>query len=72
MSKILLLALMLLASMISIDEAAEQLSVSRRTIRRLISKGDLVAYRVGTDLIRIKPEDLAQLLKRRRVAPEVD
>lgn len=33
---------------ISIGEAAEQLGVSKDTVRRLISRGDLDAYRIGT------------------------
>lgn len=42
----------------SITDAATILGVNPRTVRRLISRGDLAAYRVGsTSVIRV---DLAQ------------
>jgi excisionase family DNA binding protein len=50
-------------NLISIDQAAEQLGVSTRTVRRLIASGDLPAYRVSRELVRIKPEHLETLLE---------
>ena len=49
--------------MLTIDDAAEELGVSKRTLRRLISSGSLPAYRVGSQAIRIKPADLEKALK---------
>jgi excisionase family DNA binding protein len=47
----------------SVQEAAEFLGVSESTIRRYISNGHLVAYRLNNDrLIRIKQQDLEKLL----------
>ena len=47
----------------SVKEAAEFLGVSESTIRRYISDGRLLAYRLGNErLIRIKRQDLEKLL----------
>jgi excisionase family DNA binding protein len=43
---------------LSLEEAAEAMSVSVRTIRRWIAAGTLPAYRCGQRAIRIKLEDL--------------
>lgn len=43
---------------LSLDEAAECLSVSVRTVRRWISAGTLPGYRFGNRTIRVKVEDL--------------
>lgn len=43
--------------LISIAEAADRLSVSTKTIRRLIARGELPARRIGT-LVRIPAESL--------------
>ncbi|UUZ59609.1 helix-turn-helix domain-containing protein [Nocardioides sp. B-3] len=42
---------------LSLEEAAEAMSVSVRTIRRWIAAGTLPAYRCGRRAIRIKLED---------------
>lgn len=49
---------------ITLDQGAEDLGVSKRTIRRLISSGELRAYRIGRlrNLIRIDSDDVAELL----------
>jgi excisionase family DNA binding protein len=47
---------------LSIDEASDELGVSRRTLRRLISSGKLPACKVSRNLVRIKTEDLEQVL----------
>ena len=49
----------------TIRETAVILSVSRKTIRRLIGSGDLIAYRVGR-LWRIRADDLDAFLASRR------
>jgi excisionase family DNA binding protein len=44
--------------LVSIASAAEQLSVSTKTIRRMIARGDLSARRVGPRLVRIEASSL--------------
>jgi len=49
---------------IQLDAAAEEVGVSTRTIRRLISRGELRGYRVrGTDVVRVDSDDVAGLLE---------
>lgn len=43
---------------LSIPQAAEQRGVSVSTIRRLIARGELRAFRIGPRIIRIDPRDL--------------
>ncbi|HEX5088534.1 MAG TPA: helix-turn-helix domain-containing protein [Nocardioides sp.] len=43
---------------LSLEEAAETMSVSVKTIRRWIAAGTLPAYRCGKRAIRIRVEDL--------------
>jgi excisionase family DNA binding protein len=47
---------------ISVNEAAESLDCSPRTIRRYIASGLLPAYRMGPRLIRIDPAELDAML----------
>jgi excisionase family DNA binding protein len=49
--------------MLTLLAAAEELDISITGIRRLISNGELKAYRVGKGAVRIKPEDLEKVLK---------
>ena len=47
----------------SVQEAAKFLGISESTIRRYVSDGRLLAYRLGDErLIRIKRQDLDKLL----------
>lgn len=48
------------ALMISVDEAASALGVSAKTVRRMISRGDLEARRIGPRLLRVPVEGLAK------------
>lgn len=48
---------------ISIQQAAHQFGVCERTIRRMISRGDLVGYRFGTRIIRLDPVEVQSLLR---------
>ncbi|HTQ22234.1 helix-turn-helix domain-containing protein [Mycobacterium sp.] len=48
---------------ISLETAADELGVSKRTVRRLISGGELRAYRVGKQSVRIDVNDIAAVLK---------
>src|SRR5207248_10345288 len=49
------------------EEIAELLHVDPVTIRRLVSKGELSAYRIGADY-RFAPSDLQDYLQRQRIA----
>lgn len=49
------------------EEVAEILHVDPATIRRLVSRGDLAAYRIGADY-RFAPSDLEGYLQRQRIA----
>lgn len=48
---------------LSLDQAAHELGCSRDTVRRMISRGELKAYRVGSRLIRIRRQDLERAIK---------
>ena len=50
-------------TLLTIEEAAERLKVSKRTIRRYISAGRLPAIRVTRKTVRIDDADIAQLLR---------
>jgi excisionase family DNA binding protein len=50
----------------SIAYVAEALSVSDRTVRRWIDRGELVAHRFGGGLVRISDPDLRAFLAIRR------
>jgi excisionase family DNA binding protein len=49
------------------EEVAEILHVDPATIRRLVNRGDLAAYRIGADY-RFAPSDLEGYLRRQRIA----
>lgn len=49
--------------LITLREAASQLKLSVRTLERLISAGDLQAYKVGARSVRVDPEDLSGLVR---------
>src|SRR5690348_6994673 len=49
------------------EEIAELLHVDPVTIRRLVNKGELSAYRIGSDY-RFAPSDLTDYLQRQRIA----
>jgi excisionase family DNA binding protein len=50
---------------LTLDQVAEQIGCSKRTVRRLISKGDLPALRIGTTgaLVRVDADDLAKAFR---------
>ena len=50
-----------------LSEVAERLQVSRKTVRRWIDAGDLVAHRFGRQL-RISEADLQTFIRSRREA----
>jgi excisionase family DNA binding protein len=49
--------------LVSLDEAAESLGLSRRTLRRRISDGTLPAFRVGPRAVRVDVADLERLAR---------
>ena len=49
---------------VSLDEAAEMMSLSTRTIRRRISDGTIPAYQCGRRPIRIRLDELESALRR--------
>ncbi len=49
------------------EEIAELLHVDPVTIRRLVNKGELSAYRIGADY-RFAPTDLQDYLQRQRIS----
>jgi excisionase family DNA binding protein len=49
--------------LITLDDAAERLAISKRGVRRLISSGKLKAYRINARIIRIDSADLASVLE---------
>ncbi|GGF36377.1 hypothetical protein GCM10011519_07360 [Marmoricola endophyticus] len=48
---------------VSIEEAAEMMSLSTRTIRRRISDGTIPAYQCGRRSIRLRLDDLENALR---------
>ena len=53
---------------LSIQEVANTMRVSDKTVRRMIKRGDLTAYKVGErGQLRIKERDLEQYIEGQRV-----
>jgi excisionase family DNA binding protein len=52
-----------LHEMLPLQQAAEEAACSVSTLRNLIARGDLTAYRFGPRLIRVRRQDLEGLLK---------
>jgi excisionase family DNA binding protein len=55
--------------LISINQAADRLGVNPRTIRRMVSRGQLTAYRVGNKIVRLDSDDVDALPHRIPTAP---
>ena len=52
------------SSLVSINEAADTLAVNHMTVRRMIQRGELPAYRIGKSrAIRIKTSDIQKMLR---------
>jgi excisionase family DNA binding protein len=49
---------------VSLEEAAEMMSLSTRTIRRRISDGTIPAYHCGRSSIRLRLDELESALRR--------
>lgn len=48
---------------ITIDDAAEILSLDEKTIRRYIASGDLAGYRIGPRALRVTLDDVLALVR---------
>jgi excisionase family DNA binding protein len=48
---------------LSLGAAADELGVCKRTVQRLITSGELPAYKIGTKIVRVDADDVAALLK---------
>lgn len=57
--------------LLSIDDVARRLSVSTRTVRRLIRRGVLVAHRISKNIIRVSAASVTQLLETTRIVSPV-
>ncbi|BCL78164.1 helix-turn-helix domain-containing protein [Ktedonobacteria bacterium brp13] len=62
---------MAMEHLLTSEEVAEFLHVDPVTVRRLITKNELSAYRIGSDY-RIAPNDLTNYLTRQRVVAEAE
>jgi excisionase family DNA binding protein len=51
------------SSWVSIAQAAEQLGIHPRTLRRYIRDGRLSVLRLSAQVVRIRPEDIADFLE---------
>lgn len=56
---------------LTVAEAADELAVTERFIRKLIADGDLRAVKVGARVVRIRRADLEELLRPARVIPRL-
>lgn len=56
---------------LTVAEAADELAVTERFIRKLIAGGDLRAVKVGARVVRIRRSDLEDLLRPARVIPRL-
>lgn len=57
--------------LLTVQEVAETMRISEKTVRRLIKRGDLTAYKVGDrGQLRVKERDLEVYLESQRVSPE--
>lgn len=54
---------------LTVAEAADELAVTERFIRKLIAEGDLRAVKVGARVVRIRRTDFEDLLRPARVVP---
>lgn len=54
---------------LTVTEAAEELRVTERFIRKLIATGDLSAVKVGSRLVRIRRASLEDILRPVRTVP---
>lgn len=57
-------------NLLTVQEIAEALKVSEKTVRRLIKRGDLAAYRLGErGQLRVNEDELERYVESQRVKP---
>jgi excisionase family DNA binding protein len=49
---------------VTLEAEAERLAISQRTLRRMIARGELTAYRVGGRLIRLDRGEVDSLVRK--------
>ena len=49
----------------SLSQAAERTGISSRTLRRRIAAGELPAFSTGRRILRVRPEDVDEMLRPR-------
>ncbi|MCB2178130.1 MAG: helix-turn-helix domain-containing protein [Actinomycetales bacterium] len=54
---------------LTVAQAADELAVTERFIRKLIADGELRAVKVGARVVRIRRSDIEELLRPARVVP---
>jgi excisionase family DNA binding protein len=59
-------------SFLTIQQAADALSVSRPTIHALVDEGALPAFKITRRLMKIRRDDLEAFIARSRVPNEID
>jgi len=59
------------APFLTVTQAADELAVTERFIRKLIADGQLRAVKVGARVVRIRRTDLEDLLRPARVIPRL-
>ena len=52
------------------QQAADELQISVRTLEGLIKRGQLPAYKIGPQLVRIDRDDLRAFVEARPIQPE--
>jgi excisionase family DNA binding protein len=53
------------SGLLTLQDVAVFLQVSTRTVRRLVDRGELTAFRIGRS-VRVRPEDLRRLIEKER------
>jgi excisionase family DNA binding protein len=51
------------SKLLTLEQTAERLNISKRSVRRLISTGALPAVAINTRIIRVAERDLAAVLR---------
>jgi excisionase family DNA binding protein len=52
--------------LLTIEQVADALMISTRTVRRLVERGDLEAFRVGERQLRVSADECSAYLERQR------
>ena len=55
---------------ITMETAAERLCISEKTMKRMVQRGAIPAYRIGPKMVRIDEKELEAYVRERLVAPK--